>query len=179
MRSNSSRPWTIGKVLKILVTIAVAACLVVAEQVAVPSAFAAGSANTVLQIQRSGTPVCLQNEGVNERQLTEALCMSSIPTQRWFWISDGSTGSKFVAASTGSSCMNVQNSSNSVDAKIVISDCAQDSSQSWLIFSTPTPNSFILQNVNSHLCITRAVIGVVQEVCSQSLATQNFLLNVV
>ena len=41
------------------------------------------------------------------------------------------------------------------------------------------PNSFILQNVNSHLCITRAVIGVVQEVCSQSLATQNFLLNVV
>jgi len=149
--------------------------LVTAGTVAPSAAFAASS---VVQFQRVGTPVCIQQTGGNETPLVESLCSSSAPGQRWTWLTGSPGGSKFIPSSAPLSCLNVQGSSRSAGAKIVVSDCASDLSQAWLIFST-LPSGFILKNANSGLCVTRTVAGIVQQPCVSGTVGQAFLINTV
>lgn len=167
-----------SKLTRLAMIMAAAFAVVVAGGMVADPAFAATS--QVVQFQRLNTQLCLTENVAGNPQLFEGICNRTNARQRWFMFSQaGHPGSKFVPQSVSTVCLNVQDSSRSVGAKIVLSGCASDLSQDWLITSTPNFPAFLIENANSHLCLTRTSVAMVQQQCSPSLLTQNFALNAV
>jgi len=141
-------------------------------------ATSASAATQTVQFQRLNTKLCVTENVSGNPQLFEGLCNATNARQRWFMFNQvGHPGAKFTPQSVSTVCLNVQDSSRSVGAKIVLSGCASDLSQDWRITSTPNFPAFLIENVNSHLCMTRTSVALVQQPCSQNLLTQNFALN--
>lgn len=146
------------------------------DPAAVDELHVAPLAVTTVQFQRIGTPVCIAENVDGTPKLLEPLCNKAENRQLWSWISD-SSGSQFIPRSAPLSCLDVKDASRASGAPIVVSSCGSDTSQHWLIFSTP--RAFRIENANSHLCITRTVTASLftQQPCDQNSVTQNFLLN--
>jgi hypothetical protein len=158
---------------------AAAATLALLVAAGATSAPASAAANLVVQFQRLNTSVCVTENMFGNPQLFEGVCNSGNTRQRWIMFNlPGHPGTKFISQSVPSVCLNVENGSKTAGAKIVLSECASDLSQDWLITSTPRL-AFLIENANSRQCMTRTSVAFVQQPCSPSLPEQNFLLNAV
>jgi hypothetical protein len=144
------------------------------------SAPASAAANLVVQFQRLNTPLCVTENMFSNPQLFETVCNTGdTRRQRWIMFNlPGHPGTKFISQSVPSVCLNVEQGSKQAGARIVLSECASDLSQDWLITSTPRL-AFLIENANSRQCMTRTSVAFVQQPCSPSLPEQNFLLNAV